>query len=88
MTIMQKVRVQHMSKEQTKKACQVFNEKASASVLLIDSDGRKKPKFHIHQKTIIDKVSDLVSKHRVWQKLALALVTAFVVAVGYWGIMQ
>lgn len=77
-----------MSKEQTKKACKMFQEKGSPIDLLIDIDGRKRPIFRSYQKTIYDKLSEFITKHEIWQKLALALVTAFVVVVGYWGITQ
>ena len=71
----------------TKKAVRFFNEKASATDLLVES-GDKKLKFSGYTRTLNDKIFDFIGNREVGKWLALALVTAMIVGVAYWGIKQ
>ena len=71
-----------------KRTIKVFNEKAGAETALIEPKKGEDIKYVGYVKTLNDKFFDAIENKKTWSYVALALATAFVVAVAYWGIKQ
>lgn len=69
-----------------KKTIKVFNGKAGGETAMIEPP--KNEKLVIHGKTKTDKFFDYFESHKPWAAIGIALCTAFVAAVAYWGIKQ
>lgn len=72
----------------TKQAIKFFNGKASAISMLEPVDGRHKFQPSKHVRTMNDKVFDFIEDKKVGSFVALAITTAAIIAVAYWGIKQ
>lgn len=82
--------VQAKASPETRKAIAFFQDKRPAVDLLEVNkvDRRKKDHLKITPRSTGDKFWDFIADNKVGSKVILALATAFLVAVLYWGIKQ
>ncbi len=71
-----------------KRTIKVTEGKASAETALIEPKKTDEIKYVGYVKTLNDKFFDAIENKKTWSYVALAVATAFVVVVAYWGIKQ
>lgn len=72
----------------TKKLIRLFDGKVPVGDVLEPMDGRKRLKITPHYRTLNDKFLDFIEDKKTGSFIALAITTAAIVAVAYWGIKQ
>jgi hypothetical protein len=71
-----------------KKTIKVFNGEATGETALIEPTKKDVVKYVGHVKTLNERFFDKIESKKTWSIVALAITTAFIVAVAYWGIKQ
>lgn len=83
---MSKTPKKFQTKTSTEKHLKFFNDKLPASEV-IEPEGSKKLKLS-PPPSLNDRFFDFIEDQKIGSKIALAITTAFIVAIAYWGITQ